>query len=240
VIASGGPFRYSVTNGTVWQTSNVFEGLTAGTYAVLVEPISGGCGTTLMAMIVNANGSACTTPLNLRVTPGNTTADVTWAGISGADRYQLSWRRTTVGSPWITTTVSNATSMRISNLIPGATYEIRIRSRCGSVSSAWSNVVIFNTLTQREEALASETASAVAAVVYPNPSRGRFTIQLSESLSESGKLTVRDLSGREVYHTVLISGTTEIQVELLDLASGLYLMELSAPGLQEIHKLVIE
>lgn len=69
-IASGGTgnYTYSIDNGSTWQSSNVFSGLSAGTYIVYVSD-SNGC-TVWYTVIVN-DASNCTMTITANVIPGS-------------------------------------------------------------------------------------------------------------------------------------------------------------------------
>ena len=93
------------------------------------------------------HGSSCAVPSGM-VTSNitDTTATLRWNAVAGALSYGVQTRvpggtwYDVIGSPFVDTTVV------IDELIPGATYEWRVRSKCGAgVFSYWSNAVTFTT-----------------------------------------------------------------------------------------------
>ncbi len=58
--------------------------------------------------------------------------------------------------------------------------------------------------------------------IYPNPTTGKLTLQVPESLSSS-KLVIRDVTGQLV-KTVEVSSGSKLELDLTNLASGLYLL----------------
>lgn len=70
--------------------------------------------------------------------------------------------------------------------------------------------------------------------VYPNPSTGIFNISTSETV----KINVVDITGKTVYQTNSVQGDTSIN--LSDLQSGVYLMNVSGESINKIEKLIIK
>jgi len=209
VMASGGqaPYQYSLDGGPLVGT-NVFSGVSAGAHTVLVRDAMGCQG--VATVTVAAEG--CATPTNLTVVPGTTTAQVSWSG--NATRYLLAWRKDVAGEPWISTNV-NGTSFTLSNLTPGVRYQVRVRARCGTESSAWSETVVFITRAQREEVT---EATAAQVQVYPNPNRGVFTVRGAAG----AELTLHDVTGRALW--TQRTNEAETPVVLEGYAAGVYVL----------------
>jgi len=189
---------------------------------------------------------ACLSPTNVVVTPiSPTRATLTWMPpVTGATGFVVAWRRTVIGSPWITVSVGSATAttFALSNLVPGGSSQLRIRTRCGSTSSPWTNVVRFTQPTTRDDMALSGIDWGVS--VYPNPNRGQFTIRLTDApadaISGGTRLEVSDLSGRAVWSGDWTTGSSETAVDLPEVASGLYILRVVTADRTEVHKLVIE
>ncbi|MEP6845600.1 MAG: reprolysin-like metallopeptidase, partial [Panacibacter sp.] len=65
----------------------------------------------------------------------NSTATLNWSAASGAASYKVDYKLTTE-SIWVrATNATTATSINIFNLIPGKTYDYRVRSNCASLLS---------------------------------------------------------------------------------------------------------
>lgn len=71
-------------------------------------------------------------------------------------------------------------------------------------------------------------------VLYPNPSNGEFTISGEFA---KGNLEVTDLTGRVVYTSEIMSGTT---IKLNDVKSGIYTVKLSAGDKSSVQKITIK
>lgn len=74
--------------------------------------------------------------------------------------------------------------------------------------------------------------------VYPNPSKGRFTVQFSSMPENGGRIEVLDLSGRKLV-SQQVGGIAE-EINLTGQASGLYLVKSLIGSVEKIHKLVIQ
>ena len=80
-------------------------------------------------------GPAVKKPRNLAVTPGSTTAEVTWTG--DAETFDIDVNGTV--------TEGVASPYTLENLTPATTYSVRVRGRSGNDVSGWSGKVIFST-----------------------------------------------------------------------------------------------
>jgi hypothetical protein len=125
------------------------------------------------------------------------------------------------------------------NLIPGAAYEVRMRYSCEDRFSPWSEVLVFtNPLPRAAEATAA--AQTFELSVYPNPTRGRFT--LTGPADVAAELTLSDATGRAVLRRTLApSAEGRWSVELPEgIESGLYLLRFVAAGESRGLRLVVE
>lgn len=87
-----------------------------------------------------------TTPaaINTPITPGSTSATISWSAVSGTATYWVNFKPTS-GSTW-TTWSTSSTSMNLTNLIPGTQYDVRVMNQCtGGGFSAFSAVEQFTT-----------------------------------------------------------------------------------------------
>ena len=81
------------------------------------------------------NGADCTAPTTNSVTQINDTdIRVNWEDITGAIRYQIQYRPQ--GGTW-TRKAGTASQKRINGLVPGTTYQYRMRTRCAD--NTWTS-----------------------------------------------------------------------------------------------------
>jgi subtilisin-like proprotein convertase family protein len=77
--------------------------------------------------------------------------------------------------------------------------------------------------------------------MYPNPTKGSFTIQMGQTLSEKINIGVYDMSGRLVFDKNYMSnGSLEETITLNSLQSGVYLVSVTDGARKEVKKLIIE
>jgi len=155
VSANGGaaPLTYS-TNGTTFQSSNVFTGLSAGTYTVTVKD-SAGCRSTTAMTISMVQGPSVTATATTS-SCNNNNGTITATGAAGTQPYQYSINGTTY-----------QTGNTFSGLAPGA-FTVTIKDANGCTSTA--SVSISN--------VGSGTGPHVTATTQPSEcgqSNGRIT-----------------------------------------------------------------
>lgn len=86
----------------------------------------------------------CVTPTGLSATSiTNTTATLNWGTASGANSYNIQYRKT--GTTTWTATTSATTSKAVTGLTQGTQYEFQVQSVCTSTSSAYSASFNFTT-----------------------------------------------------------------------------------------------
>jgi Metallo-peptidase family M12/Fibronectin type III domain/Secretion system C-terminal sorting domain len=139
---------WKTSNATTWatpvsvsSTTYAISGLTASTtYNVRVNAVcnngNSNFATATFTTTSGGGGTNCGTPTNLSVTPGASTAALTWTGVSGATSYRVQWKRTTTSS-WGTPQTVSGTSATISGLFSSTAYNVRVAAICGSVISTY-------------------------------------------------------------------------------------------------------
>lgn len=85
-----------------------------------------------------------------------------------------------------------------------------------------------------------EKISGQSLILYPNPNKGSFTLQMNELKGKNAQIAVMDLSGRIVYQqSLLLNGRLDIELNL-NLAGGMYLLQLQLEKENFRRKLVVE
>lgn len=78
-------------------------------------------------------------------------------------------------------------------------------------------------------------------VVYPNPSKGNFTVSFDNPSDDMVNISVMDIRGRKIFDNDYQSGSTfnqEIQLE--NAQSGVYLLNLTNGNRKEVKRIIIE
>ncbi|PSL42380.1 putative secreted protein (Por secretion system target) [Chitinophaga niastensis] len=110
------------------------------------------------------SGSSCASPTGLTASAiATTSATVGWTAVSGAVSYNVDYKPT-VSSTWINAaTGTTATSLGLTGLTPGTTYDYRLRTNCASDSSSYSAAQFTTTPLVTCGAPTGLTSSAVTA-----------------------------------------------------------------------------
>jgi hypothetical protein len=78
--------------------------------------------------------------------------------------------------------------------------------------------------------------------IYPNPSTGQVRLKLEAEQAGQVSIVIHDILGKQVFSHLesVSSGNGEIQLDLTELAHGLYLIQTEVNDRFSITKLVIE
>jgi Secretion system C-terminal sorting domain len=173
---------------------------------------------------------------NLTANAGSQGVTLSWNVVNGAISYEIYVNSANSAQRLIGTVTGN--SFTAANLQNGVTYFFKIVAVSANGNrSDFSNEVSArpSTILGTEE----ETANALFQV-YPNPSNGSFSLQISELKGKNVEISVLDLGGRILYQQSLrVNGNLDTQINL-NLASGLYLLQLQTEKDNFKRKLVIE
>lgn len=78
-------------------------------------------------------------------------------------------------------------------------------------------------------------------LVYPNPSKGEFSVRLSGSLSRNVNVEVYDIRGRNIYREVFKNtGDLNEKIDLKNFESGIYIMNISDGIRKSTEKIILE
>ena len=106
----------------------------------------------------------------------------------------------------------------------------------GGAINSWSL-----TICSASPPLSIEDNQLIGFSMYPNPTKGSFTIQMSQTQSEKINVGVYDMSGRLVYDKNYVSnGSLEETITLNSLQSGVYLVSVTDGTRKEVKKLIVE
>jgi len=128
-------------------TSRTVTGLTVGT--TYQYQVRARCGTTWTAWttaktFTTITNQSCNPPAQTNATNiTESQAQITWSAVSGANNYQVRYRRS--GTSTWTIKNTTATSRTITGLTSGKTYQYRVRARCGTTWTNWTSIKTFTT-----------------------------------------------------------------------------------------------
>lgn len=105
--------------------------------------------------------TTCSTPTSLAASSiGTTTANLSWAAVTGASNYTLQYKKSTV-TTWTSVTVTG-TSSALTGLSSATTYNWQVRANCTSGSSGYTVGSNFTTLTTCTDSYESNNTFSAA------------------------------------------------------------------------------
>ncbi|MEN0047224.1 MAG: T9SS-dependent M36 family metallopeptidase [Bacteroidota bacterium] len=189
-------------------------------------------------------GGDCDAPTGLVATAiSKKRATLNWNAVADANDYDVQYRELGT-STWTDRTTSD-TDIRITGLRNRRTYEWRVRTNCSSGTSDWSVTCEFTAGT-------SSSGGCEAGLIggqnndlifntlraYPNPTNSELNVQLN--LSAEGNLRLIDMVGRTVFEVAVRDGRSSQTINVSDLPSGVYFLELRSEGAVQVEKIVVE
>ncbi len=177
-------------------------------------------------------------PLNLLSFTGETAGKqnrLTWTTANEEDFSHFSVERSVTGTDWLEIgTVGGDQSgfYQFEEEATTANYRLKMVDLDGTFG--YSEVVFLEN---------NLGAAAGAMLVYPNPSTGQFTVdvsQLPRSVGRAGKLTISDLNGRMIWSTTLAPEQREVQVALDAPKTGLYILSYAGANGVATHVLSVQ
>jgi hypothetical protein len=180
----------------------------------------------------------CANPQWTALVPGFSTTYVEWTSVPAATHYHIQYKKVGISGAWTSINVlAPITSMNIATE-PGTQYQIRLRSRCGTTTLAWSEQTLFTTPSARN---AGAPLAESMMVVYPNPTRESFNLRF-DSPAGTAHVAVFDLSGKVVMtqEITTVDGVNETQVSLKNVSTGVYLVRLNTADATRSVRLTVE
>lgn len=184
--------------------------------APILAGATGGCYPPSIAGVTNITASS---------------AKLLWAPNQEADKFQL-WYRQVSGGGWTKINVpGNAKQRTLPGLNCDATYEWKIRTKCGGEFSAFSSIQNFTTASCKLNGDESDIAHAL--IVFPNPATNNITVFSQEDI-ELGIYTIAHLNG-----SIVLSGSLSgTDINITSLHAGIYFISISANGNTYFEKII--
>ncbi|PCH95985.1 MAG: hypothetical protein COB85_04100 [Bacteroidetes bacterium] len=213
--ATGGVLPYTyLWNTSPVQTSVTADSLCQGTYAVTVTDAIGD--TVVVSATVFEIMTASATAMGAIQDSCNGSA--TANPIGGVQPYTYSWN-----DP------NNQTTQTATGLCANTTVTVTVIDSAGNTTTA--------TVTVPEITGIDQHSNLQSIRIYPNPSRGVFTVEIM-NLKSLVKLKVFDILGREILQTKIVDTKTDI--DLSGRAPGVYHLKLTTPHTLFNNTVVIE
>lgn len=208
VLASGGTgsFTYSIDGGVSFQASNVFNGLTAGSYSVIIVD-SVGCEITVDSVLTDPPALSASASSTDEVFGNDGSIDLTPSG--GTPGYTFDWDLDGTG-------------------------DFDDPEDIAGLSTGFYNVVVMDangctqTLAVFVDVGTEIQDSEAGIIIYPNPMEGELFI-LNEKAPD-GNYQLIDGLGRVVRSASTNAGKKLIRLDVKDLVPGIYFLQLYKEG----------
>jgi len=214
------PYIYKWSNGSI---SSTISGLAAGTYTVTVTD-NAGCTSVKVRTLTN---QAPATPSLLSASASSNSLAISWTASTNANGYTLRLRK--VGTTTWTTLTSTSTNITATSLLSCTAYEYQVAASCtgGSPISAFSTLASASTIGcggKTEDVVELNTLQ-----VFPNPATNFVNLRYTAQTEGDILISLVDMTGREVLQqkATIGSGTNNINLNLDQLATGYYIVEIS-------------
>jgi hypothetical protein len=180
-------------------------------------------GTTFPLPVVCATCNAPAGQNTTDITP--TAATVNWNTADCTERYRLQYRVAGT-TTWITRFTSND-NFKIKNLVPGTTYQYRLRSVCssnGTFISPWSSTGTFTTPNNGASNRLDEVENA-SIELFPNPAQSQLNIAINATY-ENNAVEIFNAVGQIVYTRTNISDNL-VSLNVNGWPNGMYIVRYS-------------
>ena len=101
---------------------------------------------------------------------------------------------------------------------------------------------VSHTITPGTTGVATVNATFSSVITYPNPTNGNLNIKWQETATETGAVTISDITGREIYKTTInmTEGTGVNQIDLSALTNGLYIISVKSGDINYNSKIQVQ
>lgn len=119
------------------------------------------------------------------------------------------------------------------------TWSINVSDRGAGDIGTFNNWGI--TFCETPAVLSNETIEEVDFAIYPNPSKGLFTVTSSNDLDGDAVISIVDLNGRLVFNKeVQNASRLNESLDVQNLTSGLYLLQIQSGSSRTVKKIIIQ
>lgn len=221
IEANGGtaPYQYSI-DGEGYQDANSFEGLGAGSYTVYVLD-NNGCSFTAEAVEVVEPAVLAVSLDDFGGDGGNNTGFINVSVTGGTPEFSYAW----ANDNGFTSDVEDVSGLAV------GTYTLTVTDASGCIASLTENVTITNV---------EELVNGVSIAVNPNPTTGKFFLNMEGLSGQKVEYNILDTQGRLVVSKELgnSAGQRLEQIDITDVAAGIYYIQLNIGDSSSTIKLI--
>lgn len=229
-----GPGSYQMVSVSGTTLNHLLTGLNPNTsysYRVIATTANGAVYGELKSFTtMELSGDTCETPTNLQQIVPETETEagvimVTWTDNAGATQWNLQYRKN--NELWTLAVVTGTPEYTITELTPGATYEIHVQAVCESSMSEWSSSLSATSSEENDDdGIADHLYNLIR--LYPNPAKDYIDVAVDGDMLNIEKMEVYDVYGKLV---VVVETNNDspvrTRINVSDLTSGMYFVRLT-------------
>jgi len=243
-----------MTSDTSWQVDDLVPG---GLYKVQVHskcPSGGevksagvffiaGVDTTIVSQVAP---DSCLPVSGLRISAAGPNAQISWNVVPGAAYYEVEIEAEQTSIPWKLKRFALGTSLEVTGLIAGTTYQVEVKVICSGGAISLPEVTRFiqpNGIGQLRQPLEVErrTREINDLSLSPNPANRQVMVQVNSSTFQNARITLTDFTGRIHYQATqqVPAGPFDWRIPLERMATGIYQVTLQVGNRISVGKLSI-
>jgi hypothetical protein len=183
----------------------------------------------------NAPGAITATPISWCANTLGIQFDVDVAPIGGS--YTLSWLYPSSSVATYSLGGGNSTQLILDWITGSGPVNVTASNACGNSTRTSTQA---NSCREGEQAIASTEQGSLQ--VYPNPTKGMLRLDFVSSIAGAYNVNVTDLAGRSVMmqQGISVEGANGIDIDLTNLAKGMYMINLKQNNETRLVKVSVE
>ena len=187
-----------------------------------------------------STGGPCTAPSGTQATGiKRKRANLTWDAMPDAVSYTVQLRVAGTTS-WGSEATTSSTEITASSLNNNTTYEWQVRTNCASGSSDYAPVCSFTAGDSNSSACnGARLGEDMWVEAYPNPTTGRVMLSVNMPVGEGLQAEVMDAMGR-VAVLEFLGDQTNVELDLNDMPTGMYLIQVTNGTAREVIRVMRE
>ncbi len=183
-----------------------------------------------MTVIDKFRTKQCLAPTSLTSSQfGINKVKVEWTHYNYADKYQIWYRLADSNDAWLSmVTYDVGMNFRVvNNLVPGATYEWKVRSWCEVSYGPFSELSTFTNAVAREMEMDVEDNFIIQSL-SPNPAIDHILVDFVSDSRSNVNLSIVDMMGRTIHteSNQYAKGINQIRLDISNLQVGMYTLVL--------------
>jgi len=184
-----------------------------------------------------STGGSCDTPTGTVATNiKRKRANLNWNAVDGAIDYTVQFR-VAGASAWASEANTAETTINATSLSNNTTYEWQVRANCSGSSSDYSPICSFTAGDSNSSSCAGERLMESTVNAFPNPTTGDLNIQFQMERGIGYRVILLDGMGR-VVNEWFTGEQVSLQVDISDVAPGLYFIQVTNGTDQEVIRIV--